>query len=341
VLERRSRTRPTLSIVVPCFNEAEVLGRLRRELTQLADRLAPALETEILLVDDGSRDLTWSLIREFASADPRFRGLSLSRNFGHQAALTCGYDLAEGDAVVSLDADLQDPPEVVLEMIEHWRKGADVVLGVREQREGETRFKRWTAALFYRAAHALGARELRSDLGDFRLLSRQSLLGLRRLREQHRFVRGMVGWVGFNTAEVRYRRRPRAAGRTKYDVARMLRLAADATVSFSRVPLRIAYVSAFAIALGALGTLGYAVLAHLIRGTPLVAGHASLILVITAFGSMTLFCLGLLGEYVGRIYEQNQQRPLYLVDRDTGAGTAPGRAAPTEPAPGRGGARGC
>lgn len=321
-----SLPRPAISIVVPCLDEAEVFGRLRVELTALADRVAPELDTEILLVDDGSRDLTWSLIREFASADRRVRGVCLSRNFGQQAALTCGYDLATGDAVVSMDADLQDPPEVVLEMIDLWRKGADVVVAVRDEREGETRFKRWTAALFYRVARMLGGEHVRADLGDFRLLSRRSLLALRRLREQHRFVRGMVGWIGFPTAEVRYTRRPRAGGRTKYDIGRMLRLAADAAVSFSLVPLRLAYLVSFVIALGAIGILAYSLLRHVVGGEPLVPGWPSLLLVITAFGAMTLCYLGILGEYVGRIYEQGKQRPLYFVEEDTvGSPSRPSR----------------
>lgn len=312
-----SLSRPTISIVVPCLDEAEVFGRLRVELSALADHVAPELDAEILLVDDGSRDLTWTLIREFASADRRVRGVCLSRNFGHQAALTCGYDLATGDAVVSMDADLQDPPEVVLEMIDLWRKGADVVVAIREERQGETRFKRWTAALFYRLARSRGGEHVRADLGDFRLLSRRSLLALRRLREQHRFVRGLVGWIGFRTAEVRYRRRPRAGGRTKYGLCRMLGLAADAAFSFSLVPLRLAHLSSFVIALGAIALLAHSMLRHVLWGEPLVAGWPTLVLLITAFGAMTLCYLGILGEYVGRIYEQSKQRPLYFVEEDT------------------------
>ncbi len=310
-------SRRSISIVVPCFDEAEVFELLRRELVALAGALAPVYEVELIFVDDGSRDDTWARIRKFASADPRVRGLSLSRHFGQQAALTCGYDVAEGDAVVCLDADLQDPPEVILQMIEQWEKGADVVLGVRERREGETRFKRWTASLFYRLIRWLGPAQLRADSADFRLMSRRSVLALRRMREQHPFLRGMVGWMGFRTAEVRYLRRPRAAGRTKYSLRKMFLLATDAAFSLSNAPLRLACGLSLAVSLGCLAYLGYAVVAHLAWGAPLIPGWTSLMLAVTAFGATILLCLGLLGEYVARIYQQGKQRPLYLLQGDT------------------------
>lgn len=305
--------RRRISFVSPCFNEEETLPLLRDALSAVFDRLAPDYDVEAILVDDGSRDRTWSRIREYAEKDPRFKGVALSRNFGHQAALSCGYDWASGDAIISMDGDLQDPPELVLQMIEKWEDGADVVYAVRDSRAGESAFKRATASLFYRLVRALGAGHVRADAGDFRLLSRRSLDALRSLPEYHRFLRGMVGWLGFRTAEVHYARRPRRAGVTKYTLGKMVRFATDAVVSFSILPLRLAYVGGALLSLGVLGYLGYALMQYLFFGVTLVAGWTSLILAIVAFGTMNLICLGILGEYVGRIYEQSKQRPIYLV----------------------------
>lgn len=309
--------RRRLSFVSPCFNEEATLPLLRDALTSLLDRLAASYDVEAILVDDGSRDRTWSLIREYAEKDPRFKGIALSRNFGHQAALCCGYDWAAGDAVISMDADLQDPPDVVLEMLEKWEEGADIVYAVRDSRAGESAFKLATASFFYRLVHALGAGHVRSDAGDFRLMSRRSLDALRSLPEYHRFLRGMVGWIGFRTAEVHYARAPRRAGTTKYTLRRMVRFAMDAVVSFSIMPLRLAYVGGAILSLGVLGYLGYALIQYLFFGVSLVAGWTSLILAIVGFGTMNLVCLGILGEYVGRIYEQSKQRPIYLVSESS------------------------
>jgi dolichol-phosphate mannosyltransferase len=302
-----------ISIVVPCYNEQEVFPLLAERLAAIAGRIADGARVELVLVDDGSRDRTWQLIREFAARDPRVRGVALSRNFGHQLALSCGYDVARGDAVLCMDADLQDPPEVMLEMIDRWRQGADVVYAVRARREGETRFKIWTAAVFYRLLRAMGAGYVREDTGDFRLLSRRALDALRSMREQHRFIRGMVGWIGFATAEVVYERKPRAAGTSKYPLRRMLRLAIDATVSFSIVPLRFTFFCAGALSLLVLGYLGYVGVRCLFFDTELVPGWTSLLLSVMAFGALNLVCIGIMGEYVGRIYEQVKSRPLYIV----------------------------
>ena len=244
---RSEKSKPLISLVIPCYNEAEVFPHLRGELANLADRLEGDFALEVILVDDGSKDSTWEQITSFAAADARVRGIELSRNFGHQMALTCGCDHAQGDAVVSMDADLQDPPEVVLELVEKWKAGYDVVYAVREKREGESRFKLWTAALFYRLIRGLGATHVKADTGDFRLMSRRSIDALQQMREQHRFIRGMVGWVGFRTAEVHYHRRARRAGETKYPLRKMLRFAADATVSFSTVPLKLSFVAALTL----------------------------------------------------------------------------------------------
>ncbi len=302
-----------ISLVVPCYNEAEVFPLLREALVSLAAQLAPRYRVEFVLIDDGSRDNTWAQVLAFAAADPRVRGVTLSRNFGHQCALTCGYDLARGDAVVCLDADLQDPPEAVLAMVQQWEKGADVVYGVRLSREGETVFKKATASLFYRLMQRIGDTPAPPNSGDFRLLSRRCLLALRQLREKHRYLRGLVGWVGFRTAQVEYHRKPRAAGVTKYPLWRMLGLALDAIVSSSALPLRLTYLLAVFAALPFIAYLFYAVVQHLFFGVALVPGWSSLVLAVVAFGSLILFSLGIFGEYLGRIYEQVKDRPLYLI----------------------------
>ena len=305
--------RRRVSLVIPCFNEEDALPLLRDALNSLVERLDSTYEVEAILVDDGSRDGTWSLIRAYAERDPWVKGVSLSRNFGHQAALSCGYDWASGDAVISLDADLQDPPEVVLEMLKKWEDGVDIVYAVRTSREGENAFKRATASLFYRLIRALGAQHVRSDTGDFRLMSRRSLEALRRLPEYHRFIRGMVGWIGYRTAEVRYDRKYRKAGSTKYTTARMMRFAIDAVVSFSIMPLRLAYLAGGILSLGILCYLVFASIRYIFWGITLVPGWTSLILAMVGFGTMNLICVGIMGEYVGRIYEQSKQRPIYLV----------------------------
>ncbi len=306
-----------ISVVVPCYNEAEVFPVLRAELCRLGERLSPRHELELVLVDDGSTDSTWAEIRAFAAADPRVRGFALSRNFGHQLALSCGYEVARGDAVVCLDADLQDPPEVVPKLIEQWQQGADIVYAVRTRRAGESWLKRLTAAAFYRTLRLLGSKSVRVDTGDFRLMSRKSLEALRSMPEHHRFIRGMVGWLGFHTADVPYERRPRRAGVTKYTWRTMVRFAVDATVSFSTSPLRLAFVLALLLGAGVLGYLGYTALRYFAHGVEVVPGWTSLLLAIMAFGTVNLVCLGILGEYVGRIYEQAKNRPLYLVREHT------------------------
>jgi len=308
-----SKERSKVSIVVPCYNEEEVFPHLKSALSELAVTIEEKNELEIILVDDGSRDDTWQLISDFARELNCVIGLSLSRNFGHQQALTCGYDAATGDAIVCMDADLQDPPEVVLSMIERWREGFDVVHAVRTKREGETRFKLITAKVFYRLIRALGAREVRADVGDFRLMNRAALDALSKLRERHRFIRGMVGWVGFKQTQVEYERKKRRAGVTKYPFIKMLSFAVDATVSFSIVPLRLCFLVALLLNIAVLGYLTYATAMVLIFNVKLVPGWTSLLLSILGFGTCNLISVGIMGEYVGRIYEESKDRPLYLV----------------------------
>ena len=322
---------PLVSIVVPCYNEEEVFPLLREALEGVAAKLQPAHRVELVFVDDGSTDATWKAIEAFAADDDRVAGLSLSRNFGHQMALTCGYDAAQGDAIVAMDADLQDPPEVILEMVERWQAGADIVFATRTAREGESGFKLWTAALFYRLMHRLGATHVKENSGDFRLMSRRALNALGSMREQHRFLRGMVGWLGFRTDEVDYVRKKRQAGRTKYHFRNMLRLAVDASVSFSIVPLRMTFVFATLLSLVVFVYLAYAGTRYLFFGAELVPGWTSLVLITMLFGVVNLLSLGILGEYVGRIYEQAKGRPLYLINDNTRPDAAQAPQGPGRP----------
>ncbi len=316
-----------ISLVVPLYNEEAVVPHLRPAV----DALAATLErdenctVEILLVNDGSRDGTWPLLVEWAAANPRVRAVSLSRNFGHQAALTCGYHLAAGDAVVTMDADLQDPPEVVAQLVREWRAGYDIVYAVRASREGESSFKLWTARWFYRLIARISDSPLPLDAGDFRLLSRRAVDALNALHERHRYLRGLVAWIGYPTTIVRYDRRARVAGTTKFSLLRMLRFAIDATVSFSTFPLRLFYFVGFLCLLPLLGYLAYNLIAYFFLGLKPVPGWTSLIVAVIGLGSLNLLCLGILGEYVGRIYEESKNRPLFIVQQKAGKPGEPPR----------------
>ena len=324
----RGGERVLISVIVPCYNEQDVLPLLVERLRQLARNLDAEMDCdiEVILVDDGSRDETWNHICSFADDDVRIRGARLSRNFGQQAAMTCGYALADGDAVVCLDADLQDPPEVVPKMVMRWQEGADVVYGVRRKREGETRFKLGTAKFFYWLIRKLGAVHVRAESGDFRLMSRRAVDELLRLGETNRFLRGMVGWLGFPAAEVLYERRGRAAGKTKWPLGKMIRLAADAIVSFSQAPLRLAYHLATTLSLVFLAYLAWRMVAHLWFDEPLASEGLMVLLAVVVFGAANLLGQAILGEYVGRIHQQSLGRPLYIVQERTGQ-TRRGRTA--------------
>lgn len=308
--------RPTpglLSIVIPAFNEQEVLPALRQELEAFLQTLdAPA---EVILVNDGSSDQTLSLLMEWAENDSRIRVLGLARNFGHQAAVTAGLDAAVGDAVVVIDADLQDPLEVIHEMIARYRQGYDVVYGQRASRQGESMGKRLTAWLFYRLMRWLIYSDLPPDTGDFRLLSRRSLDAFRSMRETHRFIRGMVAWVGFAQTAVIYQRKPRVAGESKYPFRKMLHFAWTAAVSFSPFPLRLGLILGFAVA--ALGFFfgAYVALGRLFGWYTPAPGWASLVVLISLVGGAVLVSNGILGEYIGRIFEESKGRPLYIVSQ--------------------------
>ncbi len=309
-VETSPSTRPTLSLVLPVFNEEETIPELGRRLDTFLAELGET--AEVVFINDGSQDKSLTLLKELAATRPNFRIASFSRNFGHQLAITAGVDLAEGEAVVVMDADLQDPPEVVRDMVLKWREGFDVVYGVRQQREGETIFKRFTAAVFYRLLRAIVGVAIPVDAGDFRLMSRNVVLALRALKETHRFVRGMVAWVGFRQTAVYYQRPARFAGETKYPLRKMLRFALDGITSFSIVPLRIATwlgVMAGLIGIGA----GFWAVYEKLFGTGTVAGWTTIMIAVSLGSAAQLLMTGILGEYVGRTYEEVKRRPLYLV----------------------------
>jgi len=305
------RTGPDLlSIVIPLYNEHESLPYLRSKLVEFLDALPyPA---EVVVVNDGSSDNSLDLLLAWASEDPRLRVLNLARNFGHQCAASAGLDHASGDAVVLLDADLQDPLEVIFEMIAKYRAGFDVVMGKRLQREGESWFKRGTAWLFYRLMKLLIYRDLEEDVGDFRLISRPCLNALNQMRETHRFLRGMVCWVGFPQTTVSYVRQPRLRGETKYPLRKMLLFAWTAAVSFSPAPLRLSFGLGALTALAGIADGIYAV-ARTLLGYYNVPGWTSVIVVICLIGGAILMSIGVVGEYVARIYEESKGRPLYIV----------------------------
>jgi polyisoprenyl-phosphate glycosyltransferase len=300
-----------ISIVVPCLNEQEVLRETNRRLLAVLEQLP--LKFEILYVDDGSTDATPDILREFQAQDERIRVVRFSRNFGHQLAITAGLEHAAGDAVAIIDADLQDPPEVLADFVAKWMDGFDVVYGVRARREGETAFKRGTAKLFYRVIGRLSDTEIPVDTGDFRLISRQVVDALLAMPERDRFVRGMVSWLGFSQVAILYRREARAAGVTKFSLFKMMRFATDGVVSFSTLPLRLAtWVGFAASGIAILGIL-ITVVERLLGVEGLVRGWASLLVAILFLGGVQLICMGIIGEYVGRIYGESKRRPLYVV----------------------------
>jgi glycosyltransferase involved in cell wall biosynthesis len=314
-----------ISVVVPCLNEQEVLRETNRRLFAVLEQLP--LKFEILYVDDGSTDATPDILREFQARDERIRVVRFSRNFGHQLAITAGLEHASGDAVAIIDADLQDPPEVLADFVAKWMEGVEVVYGVRAEREGETAFKRGTAKLFYRVIDKLSDTEIPVDTGDFRLMSRQVVDALLAMPERDRFVRGMVSWLGFSQAAIPYRRKARAAGVTKFSLFKMMRFATDGVVSFSTLPLRLAtWVGFAASGIAILGIL-ITVIERLLGVEGLVRGWASLLVAILFLGGVQLICMGIIGEYVGRIYGESKRRPLYVVKERMGFQT---RCAATE-----------
>lgn len=319
---RRDRASPPrLSVVAPCYNESAVLPLFVQRMEAACERVAGA-DYELLLVNDGSRDATWPLIEALAASRRSVVGVNLSRNHGHQLAVTAGLSLARGERVLIIDADLQDPPELLEEMMRLCDGGADVVYGRRRSRAKESAFKLATASLFYRLLSMLSDVDIPRDVGDFRLLSRRVVDRLNAMPEQDRFLRGMVAWLGGRQAEVLYDRDPRAAGETGYTLRKMMRLAATALTGFSTAPLKAATVLAFAGVLLGMGIVVYALCGFFLGRVN--SGWTSLALMLVTFGVAQLGCLGIIGSYVGRIYIQSKGRPLFMVDQIAG-GEAAGR----------------
>ncbi|MGN6519030.1 MAG: glycosyltransferase family 2 protein [Dokdonella sp.] len=302
---------PKLTVVVPAYNESEGLRDFHARVAAVLDRLD--LDTEVLYVDDGSRDDTYAVMSALRAGDRRVSTLKLSRNFGKELALTAGLDHVDADAAVVIDADLQDPPELIPTFVQHWREGYDVVYGTRASRAGETGFKKMTASGFYRVMERLSSTPIPRDTGDFRLLSRRALDALKQVRERQRFMKGLFTWVGFRQIAVVYHRDPRHAGETKWNYWKLWNFAIDGITSFSGAPLKLATYIGLAASLVAfvfaLWVLGKA----LLFGDP-VRGYPSLMVVVLFLGGLQLMALGVIGEYLGRLYVESKQRPLYLVD---------------------------
>lgn len=307
-------TDPTLSIVVPVHNEADVIPTLLKRLTLVCRK--EKMATELLFVDDGSQDNSVSLLLQARRWCPEIRVLQLSRNFGKEAAVTAGLSHAKGDAVILIDADLQDPPELIPQMLAEWRKGADVVLMKRRSRAGESWFKKLTASLFYRLINRISDAPIPVDIGDFRLMSRRTVDALNQLPERNRYLKGMFAWVGMPTVTLEFDRDPRMAGQTKWNYLKLLHLAMEGITSFSTRPLRIALVLGL-LAAGAGGFFGlWEVLKTLVVGVS-TPGYASMIAIVTFLSGVQLLCVGLLGEYVGRIYMETKQRPVFILAEDS------------------------
>lgn len=301
-----------IAIVAPCYNEEKNLPEFVARITAVCGGLG--CDYEIVLVNDGSRDHTLPVALQLARADPHLRVVNFLRNFGHQAAVTAGLDLAAGDAVVLIDSDLQDPPEVIVEMFARWRDGVDVAYGQRRSREGESAFKLLTANLFYRVLSWSTDRAIPRDTGDFRLMDRKVVDVLRQMRERHRFIRGMVSWVGGRQEAVLYDRKARFAGATSYPFRKMLSFAIDAVTSFSVLPLRLLTYSALVVLAVTFIMALVVFVVKLVNPGYFIPGYASIMLTIMFFGGINLLSFGIIGEYLGRMYESVKGRPLYVVE---------------------------
>ncbi len=300
----------TYSIVAPIFNEKENLPALYRRVKEVMNSTGEPWE--LILVDDGSTDGSTDIIRDLAKQDKCVRPIIFARNFGHQIAITAGWDYARGEAVVIIDADLQDPPELILEMAKKWKEGYEVVFAVRAEREGESWFKLWTASLFYRLIYRITDVKIPLDTGDFRLMDRKVVDVLKQMRERHRFPRGMSAWVGFKQIGVEYKRVARVAGETKYPFRKMFRLALNAITGFSYFPLQVATFFGFASA--GLAILAIPVVVYMrASGSQAFLGQATTLIAVLFLGGVQLICVGILGEYIGRLYDEAKGRPLYVV----------------------------
>ncbi|MCS7464352.1 glycosyltransferase family 2 protein [Paenibacillus doosanensis] len=305
------------TVIVPMFNEQEVIAETYARLKQVMDTLGEPYE--LLFVDDGSRDRTASIVKEISRNDPCVRMLGFARNFGHQVAITAGMDYAEGDAVVIIDADLQDPPGVIVQMIGKWKQGYDVVYGKRLKREGETWFKKTSAHMFYRMLKSMTSVDIPVDAGDFRLIDRKVCDVMKSLTERNRYVRGLVSWTGFRQTFVEYTREERWAGDTKYPLRKMIRFAVDAIASFSYKPLKLAAYLGFVLSLLSFVYILVIVYQRLFTDTT-ITGWSSIVAINLFFNGIVLIILGIIGEYIGRIYDESKGRPLYIIWDKTGYG---------------------
>lgn len=300
----------TYSIIAPIYNEIENLPELYRRIKEVLDSLGEPWE--LILVDDGSTDGSTEKIRQLAIADKTVRPVIFARNFGHQVAITAGWDYAHGDAVIIIDADLQDPPETILELVKQWKDGYEVVYAVRAEREGESWFKKFTAAMFYRIIYSITDVKIPVDTGDFRLMDRKVVDVLKQMKERHRFPRGMSAWVGFKQIGVTYKRAARVAGVTKYPFQKMLRLALNAITGFSYFPLQVATFFGFVSA--GIAILAIPIVIYMrIMGSGAFFGQATTLIAVLFLGGVQLISLGILGEYIGRLYDEAKGRPLYIV----------------------------
>lgn len=312
----RAEARKRLSIICPVHNEVLVLNALYHRIVRVMDALD--FDWELILVDDGSRDGSAEAIRRLHDVDVRVRGIRLSRNFGFQVAVTAGLDAATGDAVILMDADLQDPPEVIPRMIAAWQGGADVAYGVRATRDGETWFKKASAAAFYRLIHRVTSVDIPVNTGDFRLMDRRVVEAIRHMPERNRFLRGMVSWAGYEQVGIVYHREARYAGKTKFTLGKMIRFALDAITSFSHIPLQIASWLGFGMAALSAPAILLVIALRLLGADAPLSGQATTLIAILFLGSIQLVCMGIIGEYVGRMYDEVKARPLYLVQDSWG-----------------------
>ena len=315
----------TLGIVIAAYNEAEALPAMHARLSRVLD--AMGLPAQVVYVDDGSRDATWQVLGAIAAGDPRVHLLRLSRNFGKELALTAGLDHVDADAVVVLDADGQDPPELLPEFVARWREGHDVVYGTRASRDGESWLKRATASAFYRTINRVSNTGIPADTGDFRLMSRRVVESLRGLRERQRFMKGLFAWVGFPNTSIAYRREARIAGRSKFNYWRLWNFALEGITGFSTAPLRVATYVGLGTALLAFGYGMWIIAKTLAWGDP-VQGWPTMMAVVLFLGGVQLMALGVIGEYLGRLYLEAKQRPLYLVQERREPGLRPEAAGP-------------
>ena len=305
---------PIYSIVAPVFNEEETLPHFYERIVQVMERVGEPFE--LVLINDGSRDGSYRVMQELHARDPRVGVIDFSRNFGHQIAISAGLDYARGKAVIVIDSDLQDPPEVIPTLIERWKLGAEVVYAQRATRQGETKFKLLTASLFYRLIGRITSVSIPRNVGDFRLMDRNVVDALVRMREHHRFMRGLSAWVGFRQEAVQYDRQERFAGTTKYPLTKMIKFSLDAITSFSHLPLQLA--TSFGFVLAGISLLGIIVAVFLRLVTGAIVGQASTLILVLFLGGIQLIFLGIIGEYLGRIYDEVRARPLYVVHHTLG-----------------------